>query len=211
MLRLKFDCVGGNNQLFGELPELGVGLLFARIGSNAVDARQHANNVAVEDGRGLIEGDAANRAGGVATDAGQGEDGVEGVRESEGRISGGRTPRGPNLGILSFSLGVVELRPPIGDNLLRRFLQVADAGVVAEAFPEFVDFICVCVGETFDGGQLAHPAFPIRDDGFHLRLLEHDFRHPDGVGIARAPPREVAGVGGEPVEQQRDEFLIFTF
>ena len=91
------------------------------------------------------------------------------------------------------------------DDLLRSFLHVADAGVVAEAFPEFVDFVGARVGEAFDGGQLAHPAFPIRDDSFHLRLLQHDFRNPDGVGIACVPPREIAGVGGEPVEQQCDE------
>lgn len=179
MFRLKSDCMGGNNQLFCVLPELGVGLLFARIGFDAVDAGQDADDVAVEDGCGLIEGDAANRAGGVTTNAGQGEDGVERLRE----------------------LAVV-----FPDDLLRGFLQVADTGVIAEAFPEFMDFVGVRAGEAFDGGQLAHPAFPIRDDGFDLRLLEHDFGNPDGVGITRAPPREVAGVGGEPVEQPRDEF-----
>ena len=94
----------------------------------------------------------------------------------------------------------------IGDDLLRGFLQVSDAGVVAEAFPEFVDFVGARVGEVLDGGQLAHPAFPIGNHGFYLSLLEHDFGNPDGVGIAGAPPREVAGVGGEPVEQPRDEF-----
>jgi hypothetical protein len=33
-------------------------------------------------------------------------------------------------------------------------------------------------------------------------LLEHDFGDPDGVRIAGAPPRQVAGIGGEPVEQR---------
>lgn len=184
-------------QFLGESPEVGVGLFFARIGFDTVDAGQNADDVAVEDGRGLIEGDAANRAGGVTTDAGQGEDGVEGLWKSEGRISEGRALRGPNLGILSFSLGVVELRPPIGDNLLRGFLQVADAGVVAEAFPKFVDLVGARVGEAFDGGQLAHPAFPIWYDGFDLRLLEHDFRHINTVRVVTVgfpSPRQVTGI-----------------
>ena len=82
MFRLKFDRVSCNNQLFGELPELGVGLFFARIGFDAVDAAQNSDDVAVEDGRGLIEADAANRASGVTTNAGQGEDGIKGLRET---------------------------------------------------------------------------------------------------------------------------------
>ena len=77
MFRLKFNRAGGNDQLFCELPELGVGLFLARIAFDAVDARQHADDVAVEDGRGLVEGDAANRPGGVTANAGQGKDGIE--------------------------------------------------------------------------------------------------------------------------------------
>ena len=39
-----------------------------------------------------------------------------------------------------------------GENLLRGFLQIADAGVVAEAFPEFVDFFRRRGGERGDVG-----------------------------------------------------------
>ena len=90
--------------------------------------------------------------------------------------------------------------------MLRGFLHVADASVVAETFPEFVDFVGMRCGESFNGGQLTHPTFPIWDYGFYLRLLEHDFRNPDGVGIAGTSPREIAGVGGEPREQPHDKF-----
>lgn len=86
------------------------------------------------------------------------------------------------------------------DDLLRRFLHVANAGVVAESFPEFMDFVRACIREAFNRWQLTHPTFPIRDYRLHLGLLKHDFGDPNGVGIARASPREVAGVGGEPVE-----------
>jgi hypothetical protein len=30
--------------------------------------------------------------------------------------------------------------------------------------------------------------------------MEYDFRNPDGIGIVRPPPGQVAGAGGEPVE-----------
>ena len=93
--------------------------------------------------------------------------------------------------------------------LLRGFLQIADAGVIAESFPELVDFGRTGLGDGFNRRQFAHPAFPIWNHRFHLRLLEHDFGNPDGVGIARAPPRQVAGVRGEPIQQKRDQLLQF--
>ena len=65
----------------------------ARIGGDAVDAGQDADDVAVENGRGLIEGDAANRAGGVAANAGQREDGVESSREIGRRAARGFVAR----------------------------------------------------------------------------------------------------------------------
>jgi hypothetical protein len=34
-----------------------------------------------------------------------------------------------------------------------------------------------------------------------LRLLEHDFGHPDGVGVFAAPPGQVGVVGVPPAEQ----------
>lgn len=122
MLRVAY-CM--TDQFFRELPELSVGLFFAWIGVDAVNTGQNTDDIAVQNGRGLIEGDAANRTSGVATDAWQGENGVESLR---------------------------ELAAVVRDNLLRGFLHVADAGVVAEAFPEFVDFVSTRVGKGFDGG-----------------------------------------------------------
>ncbi len=158
----------------GELPEMRIGLFFARVGGDAEEAGQHADDIAVENGGGLIESDAGNRAGSVAAYARE--------REQVAELFG-------------------EFAVVLREDLLRGPLQIANARVVAEAFPKFVDFVGMGFGQSFNGGQLAHPAFPIGDDGFDLRLLEHDFRHPDGVGIARAPPREVAGIGGEPRKQ----------
>ena len=35
-----------------------------------------------------------------------------------------------------------------------------------------------------------------------FRILEHDLADPNRVGIVSPPPRQIAGVGREPIEQQ---------
>jgi hypothetical protein len=62
-----------NDQFFRQLPESRIRLLFVRIFSNAIHPRQHADDIAVENRCGLIEGDAANRAGGVTANPRQRE------------------------------------------------------------------------------------------------------------------------------------------
>ena len=63
----------GADQVLREPPQPGVGLFPARIAADAEEAGQHANDIAVKHGRGLVEGDAANGAGGVTADARQGD------------------------------------------------------------------------------------------------------------------------------------------
>jgi hypothetical protein len=70
-----------HHQFFRQLPQPGVPRLRLRIVRNAEKARQHADDIAVENGRGLIEGDAANRAGGLASDARQRQHVVKGLRK----------------------------------------------------------------------------------------------------------------------------------
>ena len=140
--------------------------------ANAKNARQHPDDVSVQDRRGLIEGDAANRTGGVAADAGEGEDVLERVRKfaDERNCFGGL-----NLSALSFPNGrgsfwlrmnAKRLLTPalssfwegegdgiaasscaIRNDFLRRLLHVAHSGVIAEAFPEFVNGLGLRVGE----------------------------------------------------------------
>ena len=62
-----------SNQFLCQPPEPGVGFLLARIFSDAKNPCQHADDIAIENWSRLIEGDAANRAGGVTADARQGE------------------------------------------------------------------------------------------------------------------------------------------
>lgn len=57
------------HECFCELPESGVGFFRARIGGDAVDSGEDADDVAVKNGRGLMEGDTANRTSRVAANA----------------------------------------------------------------------------------------------------------------------------------------------
>ena len=77
-------------------------------------------------------------------------------------------------------------------------LEVTRAGIVTKAFPKFQDVLFVRRGEGGDRRKVFHPTFPVRDHSLDLRLLEHDFRNPDRVGIAGAPPRKIAGIFREP-------------
>ncbi len=65
------------NQFFRQLPEPRVGFLFLRIFRDAKNSGQNADDIAIENRRGLVEGDAANRAGGVTADARQCENVVK--------------------------------------------------------------------------------------------------------------------------------------
>ena len=145
---------------------------------DAEKASQEAHDIAIENRARLMEGDAGNRAGGVAADAGKREDVIEVLGKP-----------------------AVVLR----DDLLRGSLKIADPLVIAESFPELVQFGFGRAGESLDRRECLHPASPVRQDGFDLRLLEHDLGNPDGVGVTRAAPGEIAGVGGKPVQQKRDE------
>lgn len=157
------------------MPEPGVGVFSARVRSDTENSGQDANNIALEDGHRPVESDAANRACRIAPDAGQCEDIMEIRRKSSAVLR---------------------------NDLFRGLLEVADARVIAETFPKFMQLGGRGVGGGFDGGQLAHPALPIRYDRFDLRLLEHDLGNPDDIGIARTPPRKVAGICRKPTEQR---------
>jgi hypothetical protein len=119
----------------------------------------------------LVEGDAGDGPGGITAHAGQGQE----VLESFGKTAGAAV-----------------------DDVAGGGLGVANAPVIAQSLPQFKDSRQRGAGEGFHRGQRAHPSFKIRDDGLDLRLLEHDFRNPDRVGVPGAAPGKVAGVPGEP-------------
>src|SRR5205807_1888374 len=53
-------------------------------------------------------------------------------------------------------------------------------------------------GERGDRRPALEPSLVTGDDACDLRLLEHDLRHEDRVGIPRRPPRELATARREP-------------
>jgi len=192
-------CV--RHQFFRQIPQPRVRFLFLWIFSNAKNSGENPDDVAIQNRRGLIEGDAANRARRITADSGQCQNVVKLIRKFVG----------DDVRSLYFfsSLRLVTSSPTrclLRHDLLRGLLQIADARVVAEAFPQLVDFFRRRFRGGFNRRQFAQPAVPKGDNRFHLRLLQHDFGNPDRVRIARAPPRQVAGVRGEPVQQRGDEF-----
>ena len=85
---------------------------------------------------------------------------------------------------------------------LRRFVQVARAGVVAEAAPEGEHVVEWRARQLAQRGKAREEAPVVGDDHVDARLLQHHLAHPDAVGIARlAAPRQIALVRPEPLQE----------
>ena len=82
----------------------------------------------------------------------------------------------------------------LGDDLPGRLVKLPCAAIVAQSFPKAQDLLLIGLGQSVDRGQGGQETQEVRLDGFHLRLLEHDFAQPDRVRVARAAPRQIAGV-----------------
>ena len=72
------------NQFFRKLPKQHIGFIFPRVFPDAEYPRQHADDIAVENRRRLVERNAANGAGGVTADSWQSEDIIEVIWEFVG-------------------------------------------------------------------------------------------------------------------------------
>ena len=151
-------------QAVGQRPQPVLDRRQARPPFDAVAASEHSLDVAVEYGLLAAEGEGGNGSSGGAPDAGQGLDGFQ------------------HGGELATML--------IGDTLCCG-MQVARTRVVAQPAPVLQHFILVRGGKRGDVGKARHEAPVVGDDGRHLGLLQHDFRHPDGVGVTRVLPRQV--------------------
>ena len=89
----------------------------------------------------------------------------------------------------------------VGDDFLCCAVEISRAAVVAEAGPEFEHFILWCTGEGFDARKSAEESLVVRSDGGDARLLQHNLRYPDAIGIAARAPGEIALVLAEPGEE----------
>ena len=88
-----------------------------------------------------------------------------------------------------------------------RSVQVARAGVVAEALPLGEDLVDLRLGERLQGGEPRQPSLEARDHGLDPRLLQHDLRDPDAIGIVVPPPGQIAQSAVEPRQQRAREIL----
>ena len=150
----------------------------AEIAANGAETGENASDVAVENGERSAVGDAQNGGGGVAADAGESESGFLRSRKFTG----------------------VE-----ADDFFCGAMEIARAGVVAEASPGFEDGRFGRTSEGANGGKPCEETLVIGEDGGDARLLQHDFGDPDAVGIAGSAPGESALVGVEPGEEAAAE------
>ncbi len=155
------------------------GVRLAQIAANGAEAGEDAGDVAVEDGQWHVIGDAQHCGGGVTADAGEREGGFERAGE--------------------FS-AVTRC------DFARCAMQISRAAVISEAGPEFQNFFEPCAAQRGNRRKFFEETMVIRKHGGDARLLQHNFRHPDAIGIAAGAPGKVAAVRGEPVEQRRLKF-----
>src|SRR6267143_2013073 len=80
-------------------------------------------------------------------------------------------------------------------------MQVASARVVAQPIPRLHNRLRARASKLADRRKsLQKPRIELRHPA-HLCLLQHELRHDDAVGIARAAPRKVASVSSIPPKQ----------
>jgi len=83
----------------------------------------------------------------------------------------------------------------LGDQHLRAALQMAGTRVIAKAGPQGENFVERRRRQTRKVGKMRQKAEVIRPHAVYLRLLQHDFRQPDAVGVACILPRQVVATG----------------
>src|SRR5439155_25894759 len=111
----------GQDKLFRKVPKALIDVSLSGISFDTEQAREHSNDVAVQNGLGLIERNAADGSGGIAANSRQGQHVFKVFREfaSVTRKDG-----------------------------LRRFLHVTHTRVIAQSFPELVNSLGTGFGEA---------------------------------------------------------------
>jgi hypothetical protein len=171
---------GAARELGGGIPQAPLRGRARHVLAQVEDARQHARDVAVHHRLGPIEGDRSQRPGGVAADARQ-------LAQGRGRV------RQPAAVLLVHHA--------------RGALEVARARVVAETGPDAEHGVGVGDRQGRDVGEAREEALVVGDHRLDARLLEHRLGDPDGVGVARAAPGQVAPVLVVPGQQPRAQRL----
>ena len=88
------------------------------------------------------------------------------------------------------------------DNQARSPMQISSARVITEAAPLRQHIIEGCRSKASDIGEALQKAQVVGNNRTHLRLLQHDFRQPYRIRVARVLPRQmVAAMIFLPVDQ----------
>ena len=94
-----------------------------------------------------------------------------------------------------------KLAAVLRHDLLGRGVQAASAAVVAQALPQAQHLLLVGGRKRLDCRKRRDETLEIRLHCRNGRLLQHHLADPHAIGIARPPPRQVAGVLAVPREQ----------
>ena len=160
--------VGGQivdrQQLIGQRPELALVAGDGEVFAKPQHARQHAAHVRIQNGRALPKAERGNRAGGGSTDARQGRQQLDGVR---------------------------EFATELAHHLLRAAMQIACAAVVAQAAPERQHIVLRGCGQRAYIGKACEKARVVIQYGGDLRLLQHDLRKPHAICVPCVLPGQM--------------------
>jgi len=85
-------------------------------------------------------------------------------------------------------------------------MKVACPGVIAESLPGVKNIVFCRARQYREGRESSKPVLIIRQHSYDLRLLQHDFRNEDGVGIAGPPPGKVAAMAVIPFHEGTPEY-----
>ena len=160
-------CRAFGQQGFGEFPKSIFDRGLRRVVSNVEQAREHANNIAVEHRVVAVIRNAQNRGSGIRAEPGQGFEVVISTGHSAGKIR---------------------------SNGVGRLVQIARAGVIPQSLPRLEHVVLRRIGEVANRGKPVEKPMVIGNDRIYLRLLEHELGEQNAIGVIRVPPRQVAFV-----------------
>ena len=92
-----------------------------------------------------------------------------------------------------------------GHRFTRNAVQLQRTDIIAEWVPAPCHFRQRSAREVLHGGVLAQPFTILGEHPVHLRLLKHDLRDQNVVGIGGLPPWQIAAVPGVPFQQESAE------
>jgi hypothetical protein len=140
-------------------------------------ARHHADHIAIDHRDRGIEGKGGHCPGRVGTDPGQ---------------------------FFQFRHRGWKFSAMVPDHRFCHPQQIAGAGVITESFPQTKHFRFLDRRESRRIRKSIHPAvvIPAIEHGLDTRLLQHHLADEDGIRVGGLPPRVIAGLIAEPVQQR---------